>query len=68
MTKFVKPDIAQNINDLIALLKRDFGTDFSFYIHANGTTVAQSNITGIVPPKSLPIPLTTPRCTVKVLS
>lgn len=52
--KAVKQDIADTINNLHALLKRDFGCDYSFQVVANGHTVAKSNSTGVVPPTPIP--------------
>lgn len=51
--RIVKPDVAKAINDLTALLKRDYGCDFSYVISGNGGMIAQYNINGV----QSPIPL-----------
>ena len=51
--KAVNQDVADAINNLVALLKRDFGCDFSYSINGNGFTLAQSNINGVVQPVPL---------------
>lgn len=48
--KAVKQDLADAINNMTALLKRDFGCDFSFSINGNGMTLAKSNQTGVQVP------------------
>ena len=51
--KAVKQDVADKINELHSLLKRDYGCDYSFSVNGHGFTLAQHNIYGI----ELPVPL-----------
>lgn len=51
--KAVKPDVAKAITDLVALLKRDYGCDYSYSVCGNGFVLAQSNINGVKHPVPL---------------
>jgi hypothetical protein len=51
--KAVKQDLADAINNVTALLKRDYGCDFAYSILGNGMVLAQSNIYGV----NQPVPL-----------
>lgn len=53
MKKQVRQDLADAINNMHAILKRDFGCDFSFQICGNGKTIAQSNINGEILPVAI---------------
>jgi len=55
--KAVKHDLADAINEVSRLLKRDFGCDFAYSIMGNGCVLAQSNINGV----HQPVPLVEPR-------
>lgn len=46
----VNQELADAINKVSTLLKRDFGCDYSYSIAGNGMTIAQYNINGIVSP------------------
>jgi len=48
--KAVKQDVAKAINEMIALLKRDYGCDYAYTIMGNGMVLAQSNIYGVKHP------------------
>lgn len=48
--KAVKQDVADAINNLTALLKRDYGCDFSYSVNGNGFILAQHNINGVQHP------------------
>lgn len=54
--KAVNPDVADAINNLTSLLKRDYGCDFAYTVMGNGFVLAQHNINGV----QHPIPLVTP--------
>lgn len=45
--KAVKKDVAESINQLVELLKRDYGTDFAYTIMGRGFVLAQSNMYGV---------------------
>jgi len=51
--KAVKQEVADAINNLTALLKRDYGCDFAYSILGNGMTLASHNIAGV----NQPVPL-----------
>jgi hypothetical protein len=51
--KAVKQDLADAINNMTALLKRDFGSDYAYSILGNGMVLAQCKNNGIF----LPVPL-----------
>jgi len=51
--KPVKQEVADAINNLTTLLKRDYGCDFAYSILGNGMTLAQHNIAGV----NQPVPL-----------
>lgn len=48
--KSVKQTVADAINNLSMLLRREYGKDYSFSINGNGFVLAQSNINGVVHP------------------
>lgn len=47
----VKQDVAETIKSLHELLRRDFGSDYSFSVNGKGHTIAKSNITGVQNPE-----------------
>jgi hypothetical protein len=51
--KSVKPDLAEAINKMVDLLKRDYGCDYAYRIFGRGFVLAQSNINGVIVPKPI---------------